>query len=61
MGLGGSLKSTDDTIRADKSLKRPPGIDKLGLDIKDVKNRCSFSEGSTNQYMITGLSSAIYW
>ena len=61
MGLGASIKATDNAIREDKSLKRPERVDESEIYIKDIKNSCSFSEGSVYWYVQTGLSSAIYW
>ena len=55
-GLGGSLKAIDYDIYAANNLKIPAGIDYLGIDIKDVKNSCYFSDCSANKYVQTGLS-----
>ena len=60
MGIFGSLKATDDVIRADKSLKMPVSVNEPELDIKDVKNSFSPIEGSINQYVRTGISSDTY-
>ena len=61
MGISSFLKVTDEAINANKSLKILAGVDEPELDIKDVNTSCSFREGSANQYVRKGLSSATYW
>ena len=60
MRLGGFTTATGDNIRAYKSLEIPEGVNEPKFDIKDIKNRCYFSEGIANQYVRTGISPATY-
>ena len=61
VGLVGLIKATDDAIQADKSMKRLAGINEPELDIKDIKNNCSFRKGRANKYVRTRLSLANFW
>ena len=61
MGISGLLKVTYYAIQEDKSLKRPEGFNEPEIDIKGIKNNCSFRNVSANQNVQTGLSSSNFW